>query len=147
MGTAAAKQSPQRAQAAQQRRAGAQPAQQCGAKLERKRQKALGHARAHRLSHHGPFTEFDGHVGHHSFLPGFSGTALDGVRRICPLSFPARRGAFPKKGINRARAAYLWQGTHNYKSPRQKILSLHAGDLLNLVIFYNYLRFADVTGR
>ena len=61
--------------------------------------------------------------------------------------FPARAGRFPKKGINRARAAYLWQGTHNYKSPRQKILSLHAGDLLNLVIFYNYLRFADVTGR
>ena len=61
--------------------------------------------------------------------------------------FPPGRGAFPKKGINRARAAYLWQGTHNYKSPRQKILSLHAGDLLNLVIFYNYLRFADVTGR
>ena len=88
---------PQRAQAAQQRRAGAQPAQQCGAKLERERQKALGHARAHRLSHHGPFTEFDGHVGHHSFLPGFSGTALDGVRRICPLSFPARAGRFPEE--------------------------------------------------
>lgn len=70
---------------AMRRKAGTQEAEGVGAR------------RAHRLSHHGPFTEFDGHVGHHSFLPGFSGTALDGVRRICPLSFPAGRGAFPEE--------------------------------------------------